>query len=82
MRIHEIAGAAICIAAGAGCSSELARRPPANDPTSVMAAEAPYRRPPSYQPDPLLTVTPPGNPSEREEPAAQPAPHHDHGGTK
>lgn len=59
MRIHEIACAAICIAAAAGCSGELAERPPANDPGNVAAAEAPYRRPPSYEPDPLLSPVPP-----------------------
>jgi hypothetical protein len=42
-----------------GCSTELVERPAANDPTSVAAAEAPYHPPPSYQPDPLLTPSPP-----------------------
>src|SRR5256885_394598 len=57
MRIHAIAFAALILAIG--CSAELIERPPANDPTSVAAAEAPYRPPPSYQPDPLLSPVPP-----------------------
>ena len=59
MRIHTVACVAISIVAGAGCSGELAERPAANDPTNVAAAEAPYRRPPSYEPDPLLNPVPP-----------------------
>ena len=59
MRIPAIACAAIFVAA---CSSELAQRPPANDPTSVAAAEAPLTPAPSYRPDPLLSPTPPGSP--------------------
>jgi hypothetical protein len=37
----------------------LAERPPANDPGSVAAVEAPYRQPPSYEQDPLLSPAPP-----------------------
>jgi hypothetical protein len=59
MRIHPIACAAIYLAAAAGCSGELAERPPTNDPGSVAAVEAPYRQPPSYEPDPLLSPVPP-----------------------
>jgi hypothetical protein len=60
MRIHTIACAAIYIVSAAGCSAELAaQRPPANDPGSVAAAEAPYHPPPAYQPDPLLSPVPP-----------------------
>ena len=55
MRIRAIACAAIFFAA---CSSELAQRPAANDPGNVAAAEAPYRRPPSYEADPLLRPVP------------------------
>jgi hypothetical protein len=62
MRIHAIVCAAIYISTAASCSSELAQRPPANDPGSVAAAEAPFRRPPSYQPDPLLSAVPPRSP--------------------
>ena len=58
MRIHTIAGTAICLLV-AGCSGELAERPPANDPGNVAAAEAPYRRPPAYEPNPLLAPAPP-----------------------
>lgn len=58
MRIHPIACAAICIVM-TGCSAELVRRPPASDPGDVAAAEAPYRRPPSYESDPLLSPVPP-----------------------
>src|SRR4051794_39177932 len=54
MRIHAIAHPAILLVVTVGCSAELAERPPANDPTSVGAAEAPYRQPPGYEPDPLL----------------------------
>ena len=59
MRVQTIACAAICIAAGAGCAGELAERPPANDPANAAAAEAPSRRLPSYEPDPLLSPVPP-----------------------
>jgi hypothetical protein len=59
MRVHLIVCAAIYVVTGAGCSGELAERPPANDPGSVTAAEAPYRRPPSYERDPLLSPAPP-----------------------
>ena len=45
-----------------GCSSELAQRPPAKDPTSVAAAEAPLPSTPTYRPDPLLSPTPPKSP--------------------
>jgi hypothetical protein len=62
MRIHTIACAAICILAGAGCSGELAVRPAANDPTSAASAGAPFRRPPFYEPDPLLSPVPPKSP--------------------
>jgi Heavy metal binding domain len=62
MRIHAIAGAAIYIAAVAGCSAELVERPPASDPGNVAAAEAPYHRPPSYEPDPLLSPVPAKSP--------------------
>jgi hypothetical protein len=41
-----------------GCSAELAQRPPSEDPTSAAAAEAPYHRPPAYEPDPLLSPIP------------------------
>lgn len=57
MRIHAIAYAAISVVAG--CSSELAQRPAANDPTNVAAVEAPFIRPPAYETDPLLSPTPP-----------------------
>jgi hypothetical protein len=59
MRIHTIARVAIFIVATAGCSGELAERSPSSDPTNVAAAEAPFRPPPSYQPDPLLSPVPP-----------------------
>jgi hypothetical protein len=59
MRIHAIACAAIYIAAVAGCSAEWVERAPANDPGNVAAGEAPYHRPPSYEPDPLLSPVPP-----------------------
>jgi hypothetical protein len=62
MRIHTIACVAISIAASAGCSAELAQRPAANDPTNAASAEAPFRRPPSYEPDPLLSPVPPKSP--------------------
>jgi hypothetical protein len=58
MRIDKIACAAIYIAASAGCSGELAERPAANDPGHVAASEAPFHRPPSYEPDPLLSPVP------------------------
>jgi hypothetical protein len=56
MRVHAIACATILIG---GCGSELAERPASSDPTNVAAAEAPYRAPPTYQPDPLLSPVPP-----------------------
>jgi hypothetical protein len=56
MRIFPIACAAMSVAA---CSGELAERSAVNDPTSVAAAEAPYRRLPQYEPDPLLSPVPP-----------------------
>lgn len=59
MRIHTIAGVTISIVAGVNCSSELAERPAANDPTNAASDEAPFRRPPAYKPDPLLSVVPP-----------------------
>src|SRR6476659_401659 len=59
MRIHAIAGAAIWMA---GCSGELVQRPPASDPTSVAAAEAPFTPTPTYRPDPLLNPFPPRSP--------------------
>jgi hypothetical protein len=59
MRVHAIACAAILTAAVAGCSSELAERPAASDPSNVTATEAPYRAPPAYQSDPLLSPVPP-----------------------
>jgi hypothetical protein len=62
MRTHSIAGMAIFIATLAGCSGELAERPPAADPGHVAAAEAPYHAPPSYEPDPLLSPVPPKSP--------------------
>jgi hypothetical protein len=62
MRMFATACAAIQIAAGAGCSAELAQRPPANDPTSAAGAEAPFRRPPPYQADALLSPVPPKSP--------------------
>jgi hypothetical protein len=55
MRVLVLACAAIYLAAGAGCAGELAQRPPANDPTSPAAAEAPYSPPPAHRDDPLLT---------------------------
>ena len=58
MRIHAIARAAISIIAVAGCSGELAQHPPAEDPTSVAAVEAPFRPLSSYQPDPSPSVKP------------------------
>jgi hypothetical protein len=42
-----------------GCAGELVERPPAEDPTSVAAAEAPFHRPPAYEADPLLSAVPP-----------------------
>ena len=57
MRVHPIACAAICIVM-AGCSAELAERPAASDPGSAAAAESPYRPPPAYEPDPLLSPAP------------------------
>jgi hypothetical protein len=83
MRVHPIACAAICIVM-AGCSAELAERPAASDPGSAAAAEAPYRPPPAYEPDPLLSAAPaksaepPGNPPMREEPGGHM--HHHPGG--
>ncbi len=61
MRIHRIAGAAICMFV-IGCSAELRQRAPASDPGDVAAAEAPWPRPPSYEPDPLLGAVPPQSP--------------------
>jgi hypothetical protein len=58
MRADSIAAAAICIFV-AGCSSELAERPAASDPGQAAAAEAPFRAPPAYEPDPLLSPVPP-----------------------
>lgn len=77
MRIHAIAGAAIYFVAGAGCSGELAQRPPANDPTSVAAEEAPFRSAKAEAPDPLLSTAPP-TPVESP-PSGTPAPHHEQG---
>jgi hypothetical protein len=45
-----------------GCSGELIQRPPANDPTSVAAAEAPFAPTPRYEADPLLSSVPPKSP--------------------
>jgi hypothetical protein len=59
MRVQVIAAAAILLS---GCSGELVQRPPASDPTSVAAAEAPLSPTPSYQPDPLLNPIPPRSP--------------------
>jgi hypothetical protein len=70
MRILVITRAAIAILGSAGCSGELATRPPASDPTSVAAIEAPYHAPPSYEPDALLT------PVACPQPAAKMSPHH------
>jgi hypothetical protein len=67
MRILAIACLAIWTMAAAGCSGELAVRPPANDPGNAAAAEAPYHPPPAYQPDPLLDPAP-----KRAEPPAAP----------
>ena len=47
MRLIAIAGLALGLC---GCSSELAQRPPANDPTSVAADEAPFVPPATYAP--------------------------------
>jgi hypothetical protein len=41
------------------CSAERVERPPAKDPTSVAADEAPVPALPSYAPDPLLSPVPP-----------------------
>lgn len=73
MRIHTIACVAIYLGVGAGCSGELAERPPARDPTSVAAAEAPFARPPAWQPDPL-TSTPPAASPPAPPPQPQPQP--------
>jgi hypothetical protein len=54
--MQAVAGAATLLIMG--CSAELVERPPAEDPTSVAAAEAPWHPPPSYQPDPLLSPVP------------------------
>jgi Cu+-exporting ATPase len=62
MRIHTIVCAAIAIVIASGCSAELAQRTPANDPTSAASAEAPFRQPPAYEPDPLLSPVPPKSP--------------------
>ena len=53
MRMFAIACAAIFFAAG--CSGELVERPPAKDPSSAASQEAPFRTPPRYKPDPLLS---------------------------
>ena len=71
MRIQTIACAAIYVI-GAGCSAELAERPPEKDPGSAAAAEAPFRRTPSYEADPLLSPVPPKSP---EPPPAGPQVH-------
>jgi heavy metal-binding protein len=63
MRIHTIACVAISIVASAGCSAELAQRPAATDPTNAASAEAPFRRPPAYEPDPLLNPVPQKKPA-------------------
>jgi hypothetical protein len=74
MRIHAIAGAAIYLVAAAGCSGELGERPATNDPSHVAAEEAPFVRPPAYQPDPLSGGTPPKAPaSPPKAPASPPA---------
>ncbi len=56
MRTSAIALAAIFFAAG--CSAELAERPPAESPASAAATEAPFRTPPRYRPDPLVSPPP------------------------
>jgi hypothetical protein len=56
MRIHSIACVAILAAA---CSGELTERAATTDPGNVAATEAPYRKPPSYGSDPLLSPAPP-----------------------
>jgi hypothetical protein len=62
-RIAEvITCAAMLTAGGVGCSGELTERPPASDPTSAAAPEAPFHRPLSYEPDPLLSPAPPKSP--------------------
>ena len=52
MRFRAIAFVAISMSMS--CASELVRRAPAADPTSVGSAEAPYHAPAAWQPDPLL----------------------------
>jgi hypothetical protein len=66
MRTLSIAARAICLATLVGCASELAERPRARDPASAAAADAPFTAPPSYQPDPLLSLAP------RQEPRSEP----------
>ncbi len=55
MRIQLIACALIAL----GCSSEIAERPVASDPTNAASAEAPYRCPAPYEPDSLLGASAP-----------------------
>jgi hypothetical protein len=59
MRVPTIVGVATFLVGVAGCSAELAQRPPANDPASVAATEAPFAPPPRWEPDPLLGPVPP-----------------------
>jgi hypothetical protein len=75
MRVFVIACAAIYLAAGAGCAGELAQRPPANDPTSPAAAEAPYSPPPAHRDDPLLAPPTAKRPTSATTPSDAPASH-------
>lgn len=59
MHVHVIVFAGVYGVAVAGCSGELAQRPAATDPANVAAAETPFRRPPAFEPDPLLSPVPP-----------------------
>jgi Heavy metal binding domain len=56
MRSRAIACAAIFLF---GCSGEIAERPAAADPTNAASQEAPFRPPPVFTRDPLLSPIPP-----------------------
>ncbi|HEX4459742.1 MAG TPA: hypothetical protein VIA18_17310 [Polyangia bacterium] len=47
--------AAIGVLSAAGCAGELTQRPPASDPTSAAAPEAPFTPPAAPAADPVLT---------------------------
>jgi len=63
LRSYALVAAALVAGAVAGCSGEIAERPAASDPSNAASAEAPFTRPPPYQPDPVLA---PREPPSRE----------------